>query len=144
MTAKTASNNDHKGPATAEQPRDAVTFTPRFDIWETNDELVLSGDLPGVAADHDYSQDTLLIDGQSVDPKFGWVMTYPFNMLSRCPVLNLPIGRASNSVPIGMQLVGPTYEDEVVFQFGTAYEAQCQAEPQSNPFINPSNRPVIG
>jgi HSP20 family protein len=30
--------------------RDGVTYTPRFDICETEDELVLYGDLPGVEA----------------------------------------------------------------------------------------------
>lgn len=35
--------------ATAERTRDTATFTPRFDIWENDDELVLFGDLPGVA-----------------------------------------------------------------------------------------------
>ena len=28
-----------------------ATFVPRFDIWETDDELLLYGDMPGVAAD---------------------------------------------------------------------------------------------
>ena len=28
-----------------------VTFSPRFDIWESEDELVLYGDLPGVASE---------------------------------------------------------------------------------------------
>ncbi len=50
-------------------------------------------------------------------------MTYPFNMLSRCPVLAVPSGQAANNVPTGIQLVGPTYEDEIVFQAATAYEA---------------------
>jgi amidase len=76
----------------------------------------------GVAADFDYSQQTLTINGVQVEPKFGWVMTYPFNMLSRCPVLAVPSGQASNNVPTGIQLVGPTYEDEVVFQAAMAYE----------------------
>ena len=29
-----------------------TTYAPRFDIWEGEDELVLYGDLPGVAAEH--------------------------------------------------------------------------------------------
>lgn len=33
----------------AEQTNGGVLFSPRFDIWETADELVLYGDLPGVA-----------------------------------------------------------------------------------------------
>lgn len=35
-------------PATIERTREAPTYTPRFDIWETDEELVLYGDLPGV------------------------------------------------------------------------------------------------
>jgi HSP20 family molecular chaperone IbpA len=36
--------------ATVERTQESVTFTPRFDIWENEDELVLYGDLPGVDA----------------------------------------------------------------------------------------------
>jgi HSP20 family protein len=35
-------------PADAECKRSGLTYSPRFDIWETEDELVLSGDMPGV------------------------------------------------------------------------------------------------
>ena len=36
---------------------------------------------------------------------FGWVMTTPFNTMSRCPVLSVPSGRAANGVPTGIQIV---------------------------------------
>lgn len=36
--------------ATSQRKGDSVTYTPRFDICETEDELVLYGDLPGVEA----------------------------------------------------------------------------------------------
>lgn len=38
--------------AVAERTRNAVTYTPRFDIVETESELVLYGDLPGVSKDN--------------------------------------------------------------------------------------------
>ena len=38
--------------ATAERTRTGTTYTPRFDIVETEDELVLYGDLPGVSPDN--------------------------------------------------------------------------------------------
>ncbi len=38
--------------AVAERTRNAVTYTPRFDIVETERELVLYGDLPGVSKDN--------------------------------------------------------------------------------------------
>ena len=43
-------------------------------------------------------------------------------MMSRCPVLSLPSGRASNGVPTGVQLVGRTYRDQDVFRAATALE----------------------
>lgn len=37
------------GGKSAGEKRSAVWFTPRFDVWETEDAFVLAGDLPGVA-----------------------------------------------------------------------------------------------
>lgn len=49
------------------------------------------------------------------------VLTYPWNMLSRYPVVNVPIGIAPNQVPIGMQVVGNTYDDLAAFRVASAY-----------------------
>ncbi len=54
--------------------------------------------LPAVPADFDHSRDSLSINGRAVNPALGWVLTTPFNSLSRCPVLTVPTGRASNGV----------------------------------------------
>ena len=80
--------------------------------------------LPAVPADFDQSTDTVRINGREVNPFLGWVMTVPFNMLSRCPVLTVPSGHASNGVPTGLQIVGRTYCDEDVFRAGLAYETK--------------------
>jgi HSP20 family molecular chaperone IbpA len=37
--------------ATVERTQGGPTYSPRFDIWENDDELVLCGDLPGVTSD---------------------------------------------------------------------------------------------
>lgn len=79
--------------------------------------------IPGVAADFDHSADTLTINGEQVNPFLGWVMTVPFNMLSRCPVLSVPSGRAVNGVPTGLQIVGRPFDDRSVLRAGLAYEA---------------------
>jgi amidase len=78
--------------------------------------------LPAVPADFDPARDKAMINGKEVDPFLGWVMTSPFNTLSRCPVLAVPSGRASSNVPTGIQIVGRSYSDEDVFQAGIAYE----------------------
>jgi len=94
--------------------------------------------LPAVRADFDQSTETLEIEGVSVAPELGWVMTTPFNMMSRCPVLQVPTGHASNGVPTGMQIVGPAYHDEVVFQLGMAFEAA-----QGGWYRDAATRPAI-
>lgn len=79
--------------------------------------------LPAVPAGFDHSQDSVKINGRTIsNPMLGWVMTTPFNTMSRCPVLSLPSGRARNGVPTGIQIVGRTYCDADVFRAGLAYE----------------------
>jgi len=38
--------------ATVERTRGGLTYSPRIDIWETDDELMLYADLPGVAPEN--------------------------------------------------------------------------------------------
>lgn len=63
------------------------------------------------------------------DTPAGWqsqlelAMTYPFNVLGRLPVANIPIGLdPSNGVPIGMQIVGPVEADAVPLRVAQALE----------------------
>lgn len=78
--------------------------------------------IPAVPADFDPTKDELKINGKDVNKMLGWCMTTPFNTMSRCPVLTVPSGQASNGVPTGIQIVGRTYCDEDVFQAALAYE----------------------
>ena len=63
------------------------------------------------------------VDGDETDPIFATIMTVPFNILSRCPVLAVPSGWAENAVPTGIQIVGRSYDDATVFRLGAAVEA---------------------
>ncbi|MBZ0129472.1 MAG: amidase [Rhodobacteraceae bacterium] len=78
--------------------------------------------LPSVKADFQPTSESLSINGKPVDPMLGWVLTTPFNTMSRCPVLSVPSGHAANNVPTGIQIVGRTYSDADVFQAALAYE----------------------
>jgi Asp-tRNA(Asn)/Glu-tRNA(Gln) amidotransferase A subunit family amidase len=80
------------------------------------------------------------INGVPVTPieAEAWFMTYPFNMLSQLPVLSVPIGQASNGVPIGMQVVGRSYQDADVFEVAYALEEQ---EPEW-PFALPAGAAI--
>ncbi len=94
--------------------------------------------LPAVPADFDQSKDKITINGKEVRPELGWVMTTPFNTMSRCPVLSVPSGHALNGVPTGIQIVGRTYCDADVFQAGLAYETELGGW-----YTAPENRPGI-
>jgi Asp-tRNA(Asn)/Glu-tRNA(Gln) amidotransferase A subunit family amidase len=74
-----------------------------------------------VAADNDPETDTYRLNGQDL-PGRGWFLTTPFNILNRCPVVNVPTGiAAENGVPTGLQIVADAYEDLDAFQIAAAY-----------------------
>jgi HSP20 family molecular chaperone IbpA len=57
--------------ATVECPLGGTTYSPRFDIWENDDEMILYGDLPGVrpeGLDVRFENPVLTIHGQ-VSPR---------------------------------------------------------------------------
>jgi Asp-tRNA(Asn)/Glu-tRNA(Gln) amidotransferase A subunit family amidase len=49
-------------------------------------------------------------------------LTYPFNLLSRHPVLAVPSGIADNGVPTGVQIVGQTFDEETAMRIGANLE----------------------
>ena len=50
-------------------------------------------------------------------------LTLVFNLCSRCPVLVVPCGRSRDGVPMGIQIVGRTYDDVSVFRAASAFAA---------------------
>ncbi|AFU98732.1 amidase [Simiduia agarivorans] len=75
-----------------------------------------------VPANYDYAKDQMRVDGELVEPIKGWFMTYPFNTLSRCPVLSMPSGFGANGVPTGVQIVGRPYREMDVMAVGYQVE----------------------
>lgn len=56
----------------AELTREVPLFSPRFDIVETENEMILFGDLPGVGQDQldvQYENDQLIVHGH-VEPRY--------------------------------------------------------------------------
>ncbi len=76
----------------------------------------------GLVAGEDYVDVFPEIRGTELRDYFEGLMTVPFNITGRCPVLSVPSGAASNGVPTGVQIVGPSYEEEKVFRIGSALE----------------------
>jgi Asp-tRNA(Asn)/Glu-tRNA(Gln) amidotransferase A subunit family amidase len=74
-------------------------------------------------ADFDYSKDKFIINGGEQATIPGPEMTGYFNTLSRCPTLAVPSGFDRNNVPTGIQIVGPTYEEEPVFRAAMVLES---------------------
>ncbi|KPG96030.1 amidase [Pseudomonas sp. RIT-PI-q] len=76
----------------------------------------------GFIAGDDYIDHGVEVNGEVVDFYWDSSLTIPFNIMSRCPVLNVPTGLARNGVPTGMQIVGRTYDDVTTFRIGAALE----------------------
>ena len=66
----------------------------------------------------------LLLDGVEYDTFHDICPTEIFNVASSCPVLTVPAGRDPLGVPIGIQIVGRTYDDPTVFRVGAALERE--------------------
>ena len=93
--------------------------------------------VPAMPAEYDPGVDSCSINGKSVHPVWGWCMTYPFNMMSRCPVMSVPSGLASNGVPTGLQIVGRTFDDVSVFRAAADLEKACPT------YRRPEHRPPL-
>ncbi|MDH3635434.1 MAG: amidase [Gammaproteobacteria bacterium] len=79
-----------------------TTGVPNNSTWPKN-EIEINGRILEISEEH-------------------WSATFPFNILSRCPVLSMPSGLAANGVPTGIQFVARTYDDQRVFSAALAYE----------------------
>lgn len=77
---------------------------------------------PALPAGEEFVDTKLTVNGVELDQYLGYALTPVFNIASRCPVLNVPSGLASNGVPTGVQIVGRTYDDATVFNVGAAVE----------------------
>lgn len=64
--------------------------------------------------------DFITIKGHPVSG-INMVMTWPWNLLNRYPVIAAPIEIGSKNMPIGMQIIGNTYDDLSVFQIASAF-----------------------
>jgi Asp-tRNA(Asn)/Glu-tRNA(Gln) amidotransferase A subunit family amidase len=77
------------------------------------------------------------VNGRSSDDWTDVVMTLPFNIASRCPVLSIPSGLSRDGVPTGLSVVGSTYDDVTVFRAAAAHEERF-------PWLDvPGRRPAL-
>jgi len=118
-----AARNAEGGTFLEELTLEAALYRPVGELLERYDALIC----PTVAtasllANDEYTETVLEVDGVPQDFYFDAFLTPVFNVMSRCPVLNVPSGFAANGVPTGLQIAGRTYDDETVFRVGAALE----------------------
>src|SRR5205807_1659309 len=101
-----------------------LIYRPLGELLEKFDALICpTFAVPALAADYDlgvplYVNDRLTTDWLDV------LMTIPFTIASRCPVISVPSGRSRDGVPTGLSVVGKTYDDVTVFRVAAAHEQQ--------------------
>jgi Asp-tRNA(Asn)/Glu-tRNA(Gln) amidotransferase A subunit family amidase len=97
-------------------------YAPLGALLEQHDALICpTFALPALPAEYDIG-DPLLVNGQ---PSAHWLdvmMTLPFNIASRCPVLSIPSGLSRDGVPTGLSVVAKTYDDVAAFRVAAAHE----------------------
>jgi aspartyl-tRNA(Asn)/glutamyl-tRNA(Gln) amidotransferase subunit A len=104
---------------------EAEIYAPLGDLLERYEILVCpTVGTRGYVAGDDYADHGIEVGGELLEDYLAAAMTPAFNIASRCPVLAVPSGFASNGVPTGIQIVGRTYDDVTVFRAGAAYERE--------------------
>ena len=87
-------------------------YAPVGALLETYDALLCpTVGTRGLVAGDDYVGHGLEVGGRQLERYFDAALTPVFNIMSRCPVLNVPSGFADNGVPTGLQIAGRTYDD---------------------------------
>lgn len=62
------------------------------------------------------------VDGESIDPNLGWLLTWQFNLCPH-PGASIPAGFV-DGLPVGMQLIGRQHADDTVLAASAAFEAE--------------------
>lgn len=120
-------------------------YAPLGLILEDYDALICPS-FPGTAylAGVDHTRTPVQVGAKMVE----WgrtLMTIPFNMIGRVPVLNVPSGLSRNGVPTGVQIVGRTYDDATPFRIGMALEQNggVWTDEQWRPVDRPQEHPLL-
>jgi Asp-tRNA(Asn)/Glu-tRNA(Gln) amidotransferase A subunit family amidase len=99
-------------------------YAPLGELLEEFDALICpTFAVPALPAEYDPGQ-PVTVNGQVSDDWLDVMMTLPFNIASRCPVMTVPSGLSRDGVPTGLSVVGKTYDDIAVFRIAAAHEEQ--------------------
>jgi Asp-tRNA(Asn)/Glu-tRNA(Gln) amidotransferase A subunit family amidase len=76
-------------------------------------------------------------EGRNPEDWLDVMMTLPFNIASRCPVMSVPSGRSRDGVPTGLSIVGKTFDDTTVFRIASEHEKRMTG------WESPAGRPSL-
>jgi aspartyl-tRNA(Asn)/glutamyl-tRNA(Gln) amidotransferase subunit A len=112
-------------------------WLPLGELLEEYDALICpTFAVPALDATYDVG-DRVEVNGQPAERWFDVMMTVPFNIASRCPVLSVPSGLSKNGVPTGLAVVAKTYDDITAFRVAAAHAERLPWFGQHGP------RPVL-
>jgi aspartyl-tRNA(Asn)/glutamyl-tRNA(Gln) amidotransferase subunit A len=116
---------------------EARIYAPLGELLERFDALVCpTFGVPAFEAEYD-SGDPVEIGGRVHEDWVESLMTVPFNVASRCPVVSVPSGVSRTGVPTGLSVVGRTYDDVTAFRVAAAHE-------ERHPWLDaPERRPAL-
>ncbi len=116
---------------------EARVYEPLGELLERFDALICpTFTVPALPAEWDEG-DPVEVDGRTLSNWDEILMTVPFNIASRCPVMSVPSGLARTGVPTGLSIVGKTYDDVTVFRVAAAHEERL-------PWLDaPGRRPAL-
>jgi aspartyl-tRNA(Asn)/glutamyl-tRNA(Gln) amidotransferase subunit A len=97
-------------------------YAPLGQLLEGFDALICpTFAVPALTAEYDPGQ-PVSVNGRTSADWMDVLMTLPFNIASRCPVITVPSGLSHDGVPTGLSIVGKTYDDVTVFRVAAAHE----------------------
>jgi CubicO group peptidase (beta-lactamase class C family) len=97
-------------------------YAPLGQLLEEYDALICpTFAVAALPAEYDPGQ-PVTVNGQVSEDWMDVMMTLPFNIASRCPVISVPSGLSRDGVPTGLSVVGRTYDDVTAFRIAAAHE----------------------
>ena len=110
---------------TGQERADAANFRGKmWDEWArfTGEyDLLITPTLANTAIPHGMVTPERYVGEDTGRQVFGWLLTYPFNML-QTPSASVPAGFTADGKPVGMQISGGHLADALVMQASYAFE----------------------
>ena len=116
---------------------EGAIYQPLGNVLEAYDALVCpTFAVPALPAEWAPGE-PVTAEGRNPEDWLDVMMTLPFNIASRCPVMSVPSGRSRDGVPTGLSIVGKTFDDTTVFRIASEHEKRMTG------WESPAGRPSL-